>query len=148
MKKMIAGFALAALALTTLPAGADPYADRSAIMKAIGKAAFGGLGPVVKGEKPFDAAEVNAALAEINTQAMKVDVAALFPEGSNTGESTAAPKIWEDLAGFTAGMDKFKADAAAAVAANPQDLEALKVQFGAVTKNCGACHETYRIKKG
>ncbi len=148
MKILIAGFALAGLLLSSVSANADPVADRIAVMKESGKITFGGLGPVVKGEAPFDAAAVNTALAALNTNAMKIDVAALFPAGSDQGETTASPKIWEDMAGFTALMDKMKADVAAAVAANPQDLDALKVQFGAITKNCGACHETYRIKKG
>jgi cytochrome c556 len=149
MKRIIAGLALAAIAFSSVYAIADPIADRKALMKENGKIAFGTLAPVVKGEAPFDAAAVNAALAALNTNVMKLDVAALFPAGSETGGETAAsPKIWEDMAGFTAAADQLKADVAAAVAANPQDLEALKTQFGAITKNCGTCHETYRIKKG
>lgn len=147
MKNILVGLALAAMTFTTLAANADPIADRQAIMKAIGKA-VGSAAPIAKGEAPFDAAVANAALAAINENAMKLDIATLFPAGSNVGETTASPKIWEDLAGFTTAMDTFKADAAAAVAANPQDLAAFQAQFGAVTKNCGSCHGTYRIKKG
>ena len=44
-------------------------------------------------------------------------------------------------------VDKFKTEAAAAAAANPADLAAFQAEFGNLTKNCGACHETYRIKK-
>ncbi len=145
MKKLLLAFSLVALSATS--SFSDPYADRSAIMKAIGKA-VGSVAPIAKGEVPFDAAAVAAAFATINENAQKVDVAVLFPVGSNTGESTAAPKIWEDAAGFQAAMDKFKADTAAAVAANSADLATFQAQFGAVTKNCGACHEVYRIKKG
>lgn len=145
MKKLILAFALSALSATA--AFSDPIEDREAIMKAMGKA-VGSVAPIAKGEAPFDAAAVAAAFAAINENAAKIDVATLFPAGSNTGESTASPKIWEDAAGFQAAVDKLKADAAAAAAANPADLEAFQAQFGAVTKNCGACHETYRIKKG
>lgn len=147
MKNILVGLALAAMTFTTLAANADPIADRQAIMKAIGKA-VGSAAPIAKGEAPFDAAVANAALAAINENAMKLDIATLFPAGSNVGETTASPKIWEDLAGFTTAMDTFKADAASSVAANPQDLAAFQAQFGAVTKNCGSCHGTYRIKKG
>lgn len=148
MKIQITSLVLAAAVFGSAPAWADPIADRIALMKENGKIAFGGLGPVVKGEVPFDAAAVNATLAALNDSVMKLDVPAMFPAGSDTGETTASPKIWEDLAGFTAAADKLKADVAAAVAANPQDLDALKVQFGVISKNCGSCHETYRIKKG
>ena len=43
-----------------------------------------------------------------------------------------SPEIWEDMAGFQAAIDKFKADTAAAVAAAPADLEALE---GAVRRD-------------
>lgn len=145
MKKLFVALSLSLAAVTVTHA--DPLADRSAIMKALGKA-VGSVAPIAKGEAPFDAGAVAAAFAAINTEAQKIDAAALFPEGSNTGESTAAPKIWEDMAGFTAAMDKFKADTAAAAAANPADLAAFQAEFGKVTKNCGSCHEVYRIKKG
>ncbi|MGB8819178.1 MAG: cytochrome c [Rhizobiaceae bacterium] len=145
MKKLFLALTLSAVAATVTFAG--PLEDREVIMKSFGKA-VGSVAPIAKGEAPFDAAVVAAAFATINENAAKIDVAALFPAGSNTGESTASPKIWEDLAGFTAGMDKFKADAAAAAAANPADLAAFQAEFGKLTKNCGTCHETFRIKKG
>jgi len=37
---------------------------------------------------------------------------------------------------------------AAAVAAPAQDIDALKAQVGTIGQTCGACHETYRVKKG
>lgn len=126
---------------------ADPYADRSALMKSFGKA-VGAMAGIAKGDTPFDAAAVAAGLNAINNSALKFDVAALFPAGSGGGESTASPKIWEDLAGFTAASDKYKADTAAAVASPAADLAAFQKQFGAITENCGACHSVYRIKKG
>jgi cytochrome c556 len=144
MKKFI--LAAAALALAGSAAFADPIADRQAMMKANGKA-MGMIAPMTKGEKPFDAAVVLDALQSINDHAQKLDVATLFPAGTDQGDTEASPKIWEDMAGFQAKVDEFKADAAAAVAAPPQDVEALKAAMGAVGSNCGGCHETFRIKK-
>jgi cytochrome c556 len=145
MRKLI--LAISALALAGTAALADPVADRKALMKANGKAA-GALSAIAKGEQPFDAAAVMAALTTINENAQKIDAATLFPAGSDKGDTTASPKIWEDMAGFQAKLDKFKADAAAAAAAPPQDVEALKETLGTVGGNCGGCHETFRIKKG
>jgi cytochrome c556 len=149
MHKTTAGLTLAAIAFTCFSASADPIADRKALMKENGAIAFKQLAPIAKGEVPFDATAANAALAALDANIKKFDVAVLFPTGTETGgETSAAPKIWEDMAGYTAAVDKYKADIAAAVAANPQDLPALQAQFGAITKNCGSCHEAYRIKKG
>ena len=144
MRKLI--FAISALALVASAASADPLADRKALMKANGKA-MGVLVPITKGEKPFDAAVVLDALNTLNNDAQKMDVAALFPAGSDVGDTTASPKIWEDMAGFQAKVDKFKADAAAAAAAPPQDAAALGATVGAIGSNCGGCHETFRVKK-
>lgn len=144
MRKIFLAAPLLAMAATV--AMADPIEDREAIMKGFGKA-MQSLAPIAKGEAPFDAAVVAAGLAAINEGAQKIDVVALFPPGSNTGESTAAPAIWENFDDFTARAEKLKSDAAAAAAANPADLDAFRAIFGGVAGNCGGCHEKYRIKK-
>ena len=102
---------------------------------------------MAKGEKPFDAAAVKEALATLEQDTQKFDVAALFPEGTATGKTEASPKIWENMADFTAKADAWKKAVADAAAANPQDVAALGAQVGAIGKTCGACHEVYRIKK-
>ena len=146
MRKLI--LAISAIALASTAAMADPIADRQALMKSNGKAA-GVLAPMVKGEKPFDAEAVMAALKTLDENAHKLDVAKLFPAGSETGgDTTASPKIWQDTPEFQAKVEKFKVDTAAAVAAAPRDVDALKKQFGAIGSNCGGCHESFRIKKG
>lgn len=148
MKRLIALSAapLLAIAFFAATASADPIADRQALMKDQGKA-VGSIAPIAKGQKPFDAAIVMAALKKINDDAQKIDPATLFPAGSDTGDTTASPKIWEDNAAFVAAVDKYKADAAAAVAADPKDLESFKTAFNQVSQNCGACHQDFRIKK-
>ncbi|HHZ07534.1 MAG TPA: cytochrome c [Rhizobiales bacterium] len=142
MKRLV--LALSAVALVSGAAFADPIADRKALMKERG-GLVGQLAPIAKGEKPFDAAAVLAALQGLAANGEKFDVDALFPAGSDSGDTKASPKIWEDMAGFKAAEDKFEADVAAALAAPAQDLDAFKAQFGAIAANCGACHQTYRL---
>jgi cytochrome c556 len=143
MKKLL--LVLSMIGLSASATLADPIADREAAMKGLGKA-VGTIAPFAKGEAPFDAAAISAALTALNESAQKIDVAVMFPAGSNSDE--ASPKIWENLADFQAKMDQLKADTAAAAAAPAADLAGLQAQFGAVTKNCGGCHELYRVKKG
>jgi cytochrome c556 len=145
MRKFI--FAISTLALVTTAAFADVIADRKAVMKENGKQ-VGVLVKMVKGEADFDAAAVKAALTALNDNVQKIDVAASFPPGSDKGDTTASPKIWEDPAGFQAQVDKFKEVTAAAAAAPAQDLEALKPQLGSIGQSCQSCHEAFRIKKG
>jgi cytochrome c556 len=100
---------------------------------------------MAKGEAPFDAAKVKGIFKVYSDAAKKVP--ALFPDNSKTGgETTAAPKVWEDQAGFKTAFAKFEADAAKG-AASATDLASFRAAFGDATKNCGSCHEAYRIKK-
>jgi cytochrome c556 len=137
---------LLAIAVLVAPASADALADRQALMKDQGKT-VGSITPIIKGEKPFDADAVKAAFTHLNEDAQKIDVATLFPAGSDQGKTTASPKIWEDNAGFVAAVAKYKKDAAAAAEANPKDLESFKVVFNQVGENCASCHKAFRIKK-
>ncbi|UXN60806.1 c-type cytochrome [Phyllobacterium zundukense] len=141
----LAAAPLLAIALVA-PASADALADRQALMKDQGKT-VGSITPIIKGEKPFDADAVKAALVHLNEDAQKIDVATLFPAGSDQGKTTVSPKIWEDNAGFVAAVEKYKKDAAAAAEANPNDLESFKVVFNQVAENCASCHKAFRIKK-
>jgi cytochrome c556 len=144
MRKLI--LAISTVALAVSAAYADPIADRKAIMKERG-GLIGGLVKMTKGETPFDAAAVLTTLQGLKANEDKVDIDALFPPGSDQGDTTASPKIWEDLAGFKAENDKYKAVIEAAAAAPAQDVAALGAQVGTIGQECGACHETFRVKK-
>lgn len=145
MRKLI--LAISVLAFGCAVASADPIADRQALMKERGKI-VGDLVKVVKGEQAFDAAKVLDTLKQLEANAEKFDAEKLFPAGSEQGgDTTAAPKIWEDKAGFNAAEDKLLADVKAAVAAPPADVDALKAQVGTLGSDCSSCHQTYRIKK-
>ena len=50
------------------------------------------------------------------------------------------------MAGFKAGFDKLGADAHAAMT-SVTDQASFGKALGTITKNCGTCHETYRIKR-
>lgn len=144
MKRLvIAGLAVALSAGAVL--AQDAIAQRRDLMKAVGGATRD-PGAMLKGEQPFDLDKVQKSLAVYQDSAKKMP--GLYPADSKTGgETSAAPKIWEDSAGFKAAFDKFGADAAAAAAAI-KDEASFKANFPNVLKNCGSCHESYRVKKG
>lgn len=144
MKLIALSACIAALAVTA--AFANPVADRKAQMKERG-ALLGELAPVARGQQPFDAAKVLATLEALSKNA-QTDIEALWPAGSDAGDHTSSPKIWEDPSGFAAAVDKYQADVDAAVAAQPQNIDAFQPLFGAITSNCGACHQDFRVKRG
>lgn len=136
-----------AVAMTVLATAsqADPIEDRKNLMKERG-GQMRVLGPIAQGQQPFDAAAVMAALETLNTNAKAgTDIDALWPAGSEAGDTKSAPSIWADRGGFKAAAEKYAADVAAAVAANPQDLQAFQAVFGPVAGNCGACHGAFRL---
>ncbi|HWK15018.1 MAG TPA: cytochrome c [Rhizobiaceae bacterium] len=142
MKSLI--FLGAAALLITSAASADPIADRKSLMKERG-AQMRVLGPIAQGKAPFDAAAVLDALEKLNANAQATDIEALWPAGSETGDTKSGPAIWSDREGFAAAETKLEDDLAAAVAAKPADLAAFQAVFGPVAADCGACHEKYRL---
>lgn len=135
-------FGLAAVAAAY---AAEPQEMRQEMMKQVG-GATGAMAKMVKGEEDFDQAKVIEALTTISET--MAEYPAQFPEGTETGMDTeAAPAIWTNMDDFTAKAMALKSDADAAIANPPADLDGLKTVFGPLTKNCGACHETYRLKK-
>lgn len=134
------------LALSVSSAFSDPVGERKAQMKARG-ALVGELVPIAKGEQPYDAAKVLSTLEAMSKNA-ETEVSALWPAGSETGDHTSAPKVWEDRSAFEAAVGKYVSDVEAAVAAKPQNIDAFRPLFGAITSNCGACHQDFRVKRG
>jgi cytochrome c556 len=110
---------------------------------------LGGMIAMVKGEKPYDQATVNAALAQLDETAKKLPT--MFPDsikGMNPGgDYEVAAKIWDDKAGFKAKIDSF-AKIVTEDETKITDLDTLKATAPAIGKECGNCHETFRIKKG
>lgn len=140
----VAAFAGIAFGATAVLAQSDPIVARQDLMKANGKEAKLGAA-MAKGEKPFDLAAAKKIFVTFENSAQKMPD--LFPPTSKTGhKTTAAPKIWEDMAGFKAHFKKLGEDAKKAEA-SVTDLTSFKTAFVAVTKNCGGCHREYRVKK-
>jgi cytochrome c556 len=144
MLRTILAVAAITIGVSAVVAQSDPIAARKGLMKNVGAVTKTG-GQMVKGEVPYDQAKAQEIIATYIDVAGKMPD--LFPDNSKTGgETTAAPKIWDDNAGFKAGFAKLSTEATAAKAA-VKDADSFKASFGGLTKNCGGCHETYRVKK-
>jgi cytochrome c556 len=125
-------------------AGESPQEQRHELMEDTGAGAKT-IGKMLEGEAPFEAA---AAMEALQTwREVAGQFGDLFPEGSETGYDTEAkPTIWSDRDGFNAALDAWSEAVDAAIAADPQDLDALGAAAGPVFKKCKACHEEYRVK--
>lgn len=143
--KSVFAAAVAAALCSTMAFAAEPQEVRQQMMKETG-AAFGALGAIAKGQKPYDEATVKASLEKL--AAVAKDFPNHFPKGSETGfETEASIKIWEDPAGFKADADKLEAAVQTAMATPPTDQAGVAAAVGAIGPNCGACHQAFRLKR-
>jgi cytochrome c556 len=144
MRRLIFGIAALAVAGGAVSAFAmeDPIKTRKWLMDANGAAAGAG-GAMMKEEVAFNPAVAKSVFMTMH--AVAYSVGDYFPPGSETGDTKADPKIWENAAGFAAALEKFQKDTDAAIAADVKDLEAFKAAFGQVTGNCKACHDEFRL---
>ena len=140
MKYLVLAAALVVGGIGAAVAQGDVVNQRQTMLKAFG-AAVRDPGAMLRGEAPFDAAKVKAALTLIKGDAPKL--ATLYPDASLGGTSKALPIIAQERDKFTAIWTKLAADATAADSAITNEAT-FKTEFGKVLANCGACHRVYR----
>ena len=121
--------------------------ERQTLMKSNGRALGGTLSAMAKGDKPYDQAAIDAALNVLDDTAKKLP--ALFADSTKglrgEGDYSTSPKLWEDKGGFDAKVASFTkvvTDAKAKI----KDLDSLKANVGGIGKECGSCHEAFRLK--
>lgn len=143
--KIVLAVAIAAgLGVGTAIAAGEPQTVRQDEMKKVG-GAMGALGGIAKGERPYDAAAVTAALTTLAEVAKAYPDH--FPAGSETGMgSEASPKIWENMADFQAKAANLATIAEAQLASLPADQAGVGATMQALGATCGDCHQTYRLK--
>lgn len=94
---------------------------------------------------------VNSANLQVHTDglaALSIISGTGFPEGSDFGETTALPVIWEKPTEFAKAMKQFQ-DAAAgmAVAGKSGDMAQVGAALKPLGESCKNCHENFREKK-
>jgi cytochrome c556 len=119
---------------------------RQACMKANGGVMAVAV-PIIKGEKAFDKAALDAAFAkEKEACAGWADWWGDDTKPGGATETWAKEEIWTDKAGFeAAGGAYVKAATAVAAAA---DEASFKAAFPALGASCQGCHEKFRRPKG
>lgn len=81
-------------------------------------------------------------------QALSSDVPALFPKGSDFGETDAKPEVWEDPKGFQEAAAKLSKEVDAfAAAVQTGDKGKMLGAFKNVGDACKGCHEDFRVKR-
>jgi cytochrome c556 len=71
----------------------------------------------------------------------------LFPQGSTQRPTDARSTVWQNWSDFERKATALEAESKRLAEASPDDYDVLTAQFRAVSQTCGACHETYRVKR-
>jgi cytochrome c556 len=148
MNKMISKCLITSAVLSVIGVGVAVASSGTAIVarQACMKANGSGMKvmvPMVKGEKPYDAAEVQKALGAMETAC--ADWANFWPADSMSTKEMkhrTAEAVWKDPKGFEAAGG-FYYTAFTALKAT-KDEAGFKAAFGDLGKGCGGCHEKFR----
>ncbi len=118
--------------------------ERMVLMKDIG-AGMKKVRDMIRGKAAFDAAAIVTVGDRIAAHGKKVPD--LFPPGTVSDITRAAPGIHRDWTGFTALSDRMRLAASdLAAAARSGDRKAVGNAFRALGKTCSACHRDFRRK--
>jgi len=118
--------------------------ERMELMKANGKA-MKALSAMVKGESPYNAAEVKMLATSIQSNSSQVPK--LFPEGSLQPPTEALPTIWQDWPKFESLTRQLGETSGAVADAADGGLGTVVPAFVGLAKTCNACHTDFRKKK-
>jgi cytochrome c556 len=147
ISKFLVAAALLGAGAVAAYAGAadDAIKGRQGCMKSHG-GLMGVAVPMIKGEKPFDKAALDAAYAADG--AACADWAKWWGADTQKGETVetfAKPEIWTDAKGFEAAGGEFYNAYVALTKAT--DDASFKAAFPAVGAGCKGCHDKFRRPK-
>lgn len=139
---------IAASALLSAPAAAqfakpeDAVKYRKSVMTLM-SAHVGRIAPVVRGDRPFNAAEVQANAALVETLATLPWSA--YAPGTDKGDTRVKADVWSSPDKFKGYSEQLqKAAAALSAAARSGSLDQVKAAFGETGRTCKGCHDDFR----
>lgn len=154
MKRLVLATVLASVAAAASFAAAPVQFQKSEDAVKYRKATFvvmqnhlARIGAMVKGSAPYDAPTA-AANAEIVNLMAQLPFHA-FVEGSagNGEKDSAKPSIWSERAKFDEAAQKMQTETAKlATAAKSNNLDLLRIAYGATASSCKSCHDTFRVR--
>lgn len=135
-------------ALTLLGAAVHAESDpediikyRQNVMKANG-AHMAATGAILQGKVEY---KKDLAYHAKSLQSINHDIPALFPKGSDFGDTKALDAVWSRRADFEKRSKDTRAKADAfAKAASGGDMKAALAKFKELSDSCKACHKDYR----
>jgi len=147
MKKLVAllgllTMTLAAPAMAQFAKPEDAVKYRQAVMTLQGRH-LALIAPYVRGDRPYNAADVAANAAILETVTKLAWVA--YVPGTDLPNSKTKPEAWTQPQKFKEVSDKFEASVAKlSAAAKAGDQATVRAAFGEVGQSCRVCHDAFR----
>jgi cytochrome c556 len=121
--------------------------EQDNFMRGLGKSVYVTMLKMSKGDLPYDQAQVNAALTQLEENVPKIPAVFKDNPKEQVVDATygASQKIWENKADFDSKVPtviKTVADLKGKI----KDQASVKMAFDALHKSCTGCHEDYRLK--
>ena len=141
----IVGISFCGLAYAQFAKPEDDIEYRQSVMTIIGFHT-GQMGAVVTGKKPYEKQEFshNATIVEILST---LPWEAFMAPGSDKGKTKLKSSAFREKDKFMTKEKTFETEIQKLVkAADGDDFNAIKAQFGEVGKSCKSCHDDYRSK--
>jgi cytochrome c556 len=121
--------------------------EQDNFMRSIGKAVYVTMLKMGKGDLPYDQKQVDAALAQLETDVPKIPK--LFKNNPKEQVVNAtygsSQKIWENKADFDSKVPPV-IEAIKGLKGKIKDQATVKTAFDTLNDKCNGCHETYRLK--
>ena len=121
--------------------------EQDNFMRGLGKSVYVTMLKMSKGDLPYDQAQVDAALTQLEQNVPKIPTVFKDNPKEQVVDATygASQKIWENKADFDSKVPlviKTVADLKGKI----KDQASVKMAFDALHKSCTGCHEDYRLK--
>jgi len=147
MKKAVVVVGALLLGSSAVMADQKLAVEQDNFMRGLGKSVYVTMLKMSKGDLPYDQAQVDAALTQLEENVPKIPVVFKDNPKEQVVDATygASQKIWENKADFDSKVPpviKTVADLKGKI----KDQASVKMAFDALHKSCTGCHEDYRLK--
>jgi len=147
MKKAVVVVGALLLGSSAVMADQKLAVEQDNFMRALGKGVYVTMLKMSKGDLPYDQAQVDAALTQLEENVPKIPTVFKDNPKEQVVDATygSSQKIWQNKADFDSKVPPV-IEAIKGLKGKIKDQASVKVAFETLHKSCTGCHEDYRLK--
>jgi len=147
MKKAVVVVGALLLGSSAVMADQKLAVEQDNFMRALGKGVYVTMLKMSKGDLPYDQAQVDAALTQLEENVPKIPTVFKDNPKEQVVDATygSSQKIWQNKADFDSKVPPV-IEAVKGLKGKIKDQASVKVAFETLHKSCTGCHEDYRLK--